>query len=409
MQRKTLSILILVLLVVVVFSCKKDSPTPEGKRLPVLPDEEYDYTEIPNPAFFNPFGDSIVLDTTVVYLDINSSKATLGRVLFYDTQLSRNNRTSCGTCHRQIYAFSDNKALSDGFENLLTERNTQPIFNTGSRVGFFWDLRETFLDHMVLQPIANHLEMGIADQNYLIDKIENLEYYKPLFLKAFGSEEINIERVGKALAHFVRSIISISSKYDQGRFGTINSTFPNGQNLVPFDNFTAEENLGKQLFFQKLPCSTCHGGFNLDGSLTFAMNVGLEVDYKDNGAAGLTEEGEVRDGWFKTPSIRNIALTGPYMHDGRFQTLEEVIEFYDSGIQPHPQLSTTLRTPSDGGFFNLGPNIPAVIETAFQGRQPLRMFLSGEEKIALLAFLRTLTDNYVTSDPKFSDPFVIVN
>ncbi len=408
MQKKTLFILTLVLTVVIIFSCKKNIVTPEGYRIPELPEVEYDYTEIPNPTFFNPFGDSIIIGDSVIYLDINSSKATLGRVLFYDTQLSRNNRTSCGTCHKQIYAFSDTKAFSDGFENLSTERNTQPIFNTGSRVGFFWDLRETFLDHMVLQPIANHLEMGIADQGYLLDKIESLDYYRPLFVKAFGSEEINIERVGSALAHFVRSIISVSSKYDQGRSATITSTFVHGQNNIPFDNFTEQENLGKDLFFHKLPCSTCHGGFNLDGSLTFAMNVGLEMDYEDNGAAGLTEEGEERDGWFKTPSIRNIALTAPYMHDGRFQTLEEVIEFYDHGIQPHPQLSTTLRTTSDGGFFNLGPNIPAVIETTFEGRQPLRMFLSGEEKIALAAFMRTLTDVHLLSDPKFSDPFVIV-
>jgi cytochrome c peroxidase len=112
------------------------------------------------------------------------------------------------------------------------------------------------------------------------------------------------------------------------------------------------------------------------------------------------------NGWFKTPPLRNIALTAPYMHDGRFQTLEEVVEFYNSGIQYHPQLSQTLRTHDNGGLFNLGPSIPPEHHVVINGTMPLRMFMTDAEKNALIAFMRTLTDYELMQDPKFSDPFV---
>jgi cytochrome c peroxidase len=178
----------------------------------------------------------------------------------------------------------------------------------------------------------------------------------------------------------------------------------NAANHIDFPNYTEEENLGKHIFFLKFPCSTCHGGVNLDGSLSSPNNIGLEFDYQDNGMNGTEpNSGNPRDGFFKTPSLRNIALTAPYMHDGRFQTLEQVVEFYNSGIQPHPQLSQTLRKHSDGGLFEFGPPIPEEEEPA--GTRPLRMFMTSEEKNALVAFMHTLTDYEVISDPKFSDPF----
>lgn len=393
MRRTIVFIALTGLIVFALDACRKEEVvlTP---RVPVLPEQVYAYDTPVRESFFNPYGDSV----------INNHVATLGRVLFYETQLSHNNRVSCASCHMQKHGFADNKAGSFGFGFGVTGRNTQSIVNTGTQVGFFWDLREALLDHMVLQPIANHLEMGIADTLFMEEKVRRTDYYKPLFMAAFGSEEVTSKKMGRALAQFVKSLISVSTKYDEGYM----LTAPNVQgnvNHTDFPNFTQEENFGKQLFFLKFPCSTCHGGVNLDGSLTFPQNVGLEVDYKDNGMAGIEpESGQPRDGWFKTPSLRNIALTGPYMHDGRFNTLEEVVEFYNSGIQPHPQLSQTLRKHSDGGLFDFGPDIPEEAEPA--GRRPLRMFMTSDEKAALVAFMRTLTDYSLITDVRFSDPFV---
>lgn len=386
MYHRTLYISSLMLLLA---ACQKEVPSP-NKRLPVLPDQPYSYDTPPAISFFNPFGDS----------SINNDVATLGRVLFYDTQLSYNNSVSCGSCHRQMNGFADPRNFSSGFENGLTARNTQTIVNTGTQLGFFWDLRETTLDHMVLQPIANHVEMGVADTLDLENRVKSQNYYKILFTKAFGTEDVTTNKIGRALAQFVKSIVSVSTRYDAGRMQT-------QDNRVNFPNFTDQENLGKHLFFSKFPCSQCHGGKNLDGSLSATANIGLDMDYADNGMIGMSMLGAPFDGFFKIPSLRNVLITGPYMHDGRFKTLEEVIEFYNSGIQPHPQLSSALRIREQGGLpEHFGP----VIESDFipepaAGTLPLRMFMTGEEKAALVAFLKTLTDYTVISDPKFSDPF----
>lgn len=377
-------------------ACKKNEDILPEKRVPVLPDEPYDYATPPNETFFVPFGDST----------INNDIATLGRVLFYDVNLSRNHRVSCGTCHRQINGFADNRNFSFGLLDSLTGRNTQTIVNTGTQVGFFWDLRESTLDHMVLQPIANHIEMGIADTLVVEERVRKIDYYKPLFVKAFGSEEVTSNKIGRALAQFVKSIVSVSTKYDAGRMMQPNP-LSNQSNFEDFDNFTDAENHGKRLFFRKFACSQCHGGVNLDGSLSAPKNIGLDKDYPDNGMPGTDEFGVVRDGFFKTPSLRNIALTGPFMHDGRFNTLEEVIEFYNSGIQPHPQLSQELRIREQGGLTpeHLGPIIDFNLIPLNQGTLPQRMFMTAEEKAALVAFMKTLTDYQVLTDPKFADPF----
>lgn len=387
------SVFIVVLLVVFgIVSCEPEVETP--KRNLVLPEEPYEYMDYNIPDFFNlgspntifPFGDTI-----------DKHKATLGRVLFYETQLSKNNRFSCGTCHQQVNGFADNDVRPLGFENIVAGRNTQALVNTGMQVGFFWDLREELLDHMVLQPIANHIEMGVTDTSFMVQKISRIDYYPELFEKAYGSSHINSSRIGVALGQFVKSIVSMTTKYDQGRNSVAN-------NIVPFPNFTEQENFGKRLFFSKFPCSTCHGGPNLEGNLTMPQNIGLDLHYSDPGLIGMLD-GEVMNGFFKTPSMRNVLLTGPYMHDGRFKTIEEVIEFYNSGIQPHPQLSQTLRKHSDGGLFDLGPVITDENVPEGTVRQPLRMFMTGEEKDALVAFLKTLTDYELVTDPKFSDPF----
>ena len=384
---------------IAVIGCVKDDLSSKQLKL-VLPEQVALYDTPANAAFFVPYGDSV----------INNHVATLGRVLFYDTQLSRNNRVSCGTCHKQMHGFSDNVAFSDGFENLLTGRNTQSIVNTGTQLGFFWDLRESTLDHMVLQPIANHVEMGIPDTLFMEEKVRRTHYYTSLFVGAFGNEEVTTNKIGRALAQFVKSIISVSSKYDKGRVMVDpTSVMGNGANLVLFPNYTAQENLGKHLFFRKFACSQCHGGVNLDGSLSAPKNIGLELNYKDHGMNGVDEFGQTMNGFFKTPTLRNIALTGPYMHDGHIKSLEEVIEFYNSGIQPHQQLSQELRIREQGGLTpeHLGPVINFDFIPVDQGTIPQRMFMTGTEKTALVAFLGTLTDEKVLTDAKFSNPFII--
>jgi len=365
-------------------ACQKDIEFLEGNRVPILPEEVYKYDSLPNVPDFDPFGG----------VNIDNQKATLGRVLFYETQLSLNNRVSCGTCHKQHKAFSDIGASSPGFHNAQSGRNTPSIVNAGAQVGFFWDLRESSLSEMVLQPIANHFEMGIESQEYMVEKIEALSYYNLLFENAYGDDEVTVSRISESLDQFIRSVVSINTAFDIGR-------------VTAFSNFNAEEELGRQLFFQKFPCSGCHGGSELNG-LANAENIGLQMDYTDNGVPGFVGfNNTTRDGWFKVPTLRNCEVSGPFMHDGSIATLEEVIEFYNSGIKPHPQLSSMLRKHDDGGFFNLPEEISGPDDLDPHGRQPMRMHMTEVEKKALLAFLKTLTDHPFLVDQRYSDPFVI--
>jgi len=357
-------------------------------RTPNLPDEVFKYDQI------DAQGNAFVPNGNII---IDNELATLGRVLFYETQLSINNRVSCGSCHNQSMAFADRAAFSNGFENAKTLRNTPAIINPGSQSSYFWDMRESNLAAMVTQPISNHIEMGLDQPEYLVEKVKNLTYYKPLFEAAFGDAEVNITRIGDALSNFVGSMVSVSSKYDQG----IQSNFA---------NYTEQEALGKFLFTNTLPCSQCHGGDNFSGWGSFTQNIGLEMDYEDNGQPGTDwNTGRELDGWFKVPSLRNVALTAPYMHDGRFKTLEEVVDFYDHGIQAHDQLAFSLREGWGGGIFEVfdeapdGTLLPPV--TNPNGVAPLRMNLSQENKDALIAFLKTLSDEQLVADVKFSDPF----
>ncbi|MFM2000228.1 MAG: hypothetical protein RL204_2175 [Bacteroidota bacterium] len=374
-----------VISVAVMASCNKEEGL-LGARIPVLPETTIPYDEIPGIVDFDPM-EGFVID---------NEKATLGRVLFYDTQLSLNNRISCATCHKQAFGFADNKAQSVGFENKLTPRNTPAILNAGLQEAFFHDLREEFLENMVLMPIGNHIEMGLDDQQYMVDKVESLNYYKPLFENAFGSDSVTVEKISDGLVHFIRSMVSINSKYDIGT-------------MTGFSNFTEEELLGKDLYFAKFPCSGCHGGDNLNGGSSASENVGLDPWYSDQGMPGIEPvSGNERNGWFKVPSLRNIAQTAPYMHDGRFQTLEEVVEFYNSGMSNHPQLSFMLRKNTNGGFFFFGEDPMDEELNAATGIIPLRMHMTMEEKKALVAFMRTFTDETFLTNERFSDPFRVV-
>jgi cytochrome c peroxidase len=305
--------------------------------------------------------------------------ATLGRVLFYDKRLSTNQTISCSSCHQREHAFADSHRFSTGFNGGLTARNSMGLNNSRwyQRGHFFWDERANTLEDQVLMPIQNPVEMGMTLEA-LTNRLAAEPFYTNLFASTFGSPAVTTDRISRALAQFVRSIISTRSKYDLGA-------------PVGFTNFTSQENLGRQIFLGQVgnaTCAACHGTDNFVPGPNLNNN-GLEFPYVDKGVGGIT--GLAREqGLFKVPSLRNIELTAPYMHDGRFATLEEVVEFYNSGVVDNPNLSPPLRVPTPPGQ----PPGP-----------PLRLNLTAGQKAALVAFLKTLTDTSVVTDEKFSDPF----
>ena len=231
--------------------------------------------------------------------------ATLGRVLFYDNHLSVNNSISCASCHKQSMAFSDNVTFSSGYENQLTKRNSLAIQNLGVTNFFmgpnanppslFWDGREKFLGSMVLKPIMNHVEMGMGDLNAIVNKVKAAPYYNDLFMEAFNSSDIDINKIARALSTFVASISSNNTRFDKAQRG---GTALNGL-----------EEQGKLLFFNKYNCNTCHqtqqlngyqsGGGN--GSEIGYVNIGLDVNYADNGLGALNGNSS-DNGRFKIPA-----------------------------------------------------------------------------------------------------------
>ncbi len=317
-------------------------------------------------------------DNTPVGNPVTNAGATLGRVLFYDKRLSINDTISCSSCHEQSIGFSDPDVLSTGFEGGHTGRHSMGLANARFYApgAFFWDERAATLEDQVLMPIQDGVEMGMT-LGQLLPKLQAVDFYPGLFTNAFGDATITADRISKALAQFVRSLVSTNSKFDQAY---INGTVDNPDFA---GTFTAQELLGKRLFMpspgsgvQSLGCTACHG--TTTQILSVAENNGLDANTDADQGSG--------NGTFKAPSLRNIAVRAPYMHDGRFSTLEEVVEFYNSGIQDHPNLSVHLREGGPGG-------------------PPRRMNMTAEEKAALVAFLKTLTDTGFLTDSRFADPF----
>lgn len=341
--------------------------------VPSLPQTSFNYANISLPAHFtinNPdFGNISGLDNTPNDNQITNAGATLGRVLFYDKRLSANDTTACASCHLQENGFSDPRTLSVGFDGGLTGRHSMSLANAAyyERGRFFWDERADTLEEQVLLPIQDSVEMGM-DLDDLEVKLTATSFYPDLFEDAFGTPTVTSDRISLALAQFVRSMVSFESKFDEG--------FDDDGDFSPNGVFTQEEELGRQLFFSNNNgpnCDSCHETAAM--ILDQPRNNGLDANTNaDQGTGG---------GRFKSPSLRNIAVTAPYMHDGRFDTLAEVVEHYNSGVQDHPQLANQLQ----------------------QNGQPERLNLSQAEMDALVAFMETLTDESFLTDPKFSDPF----
>lgn len=351
------------------------STVANGLLLPATP-ANYATPTVP-PIFFQP--PIVGSDTTPVNNPITNNGGTLGRSLFYDKRLSLNHTIACASCHQPAAGFSDPRKFSVGFAGGLTGRNSMGLTNARwyQRIKFFWDERAATLEDQVLQPIQNSVEMGMT-LPALVTRLSAEPYYATLFTNAFGDATVTSDRISKALAQFVRSISSSNTKFDAGRAPGVN-----------FSNFTAQENEGRNIF--NTPnlggCAACHGTDNFSPGANINNN-GLENPYIDKGVGEVTGLPQ-HEGLFKVPSLRNIELTGPYMHDGRFATLEEVVEFYNSSVVNHPNLSPPLRNP---------PNAP-------NPGQPRRLNLTVSQKAALVAFMKTLTDTGVRTDPRWQDPF----
>ena len=344
---------------------------PAAKSTLNLPATPYRYANVELPAHVTQPGRNH--DNSPPDNPLTDDGATLGRVLFYDTRLSANNTTSCASCHVQAHAFADPKPFSKGAHGALTDRRAMPLVNLRyyQRARFFWDERAGNLEEMVLLPIQSRIEMG-QDLNRVVNTLAHDATYRVLFARAFADREITEQRIGKALAQFVRSLVSYQSRYDEGR-ARVHAAQDD------FDNFTRQENRGKALFMRN--CGSCH---MKDGNEHFFVptpaNTGLRgTDPKVDGGVGDVTLRAADLGSFKSPSLRNVEVTAPYGHDGRFATLDALIDHYSDNAIVDP---------------NVGYMVPV---------GPLKF--TASEKAALVAFLKTLTDRSFLTDPRFSNPF----
>jgi cytochrome c peroxidase len=374
----------LIIVILLIVSCRKKADVGnENSSSLDLPETPYEYTK----------GDDNVV--------------TLGRVLFYDKSLSLNNSVACGSCHQQARAFCDNQQFSTGLQDGKTRRNTPGIF--AHQGNFFWDGRAGNLNSLVLMPVKNHVEMNFGNIDALIERISKTEYYPELFKKAFNTTSIDSIRLKTALTAFVNNFNFSSNKFNR--------------NLLEMEKLNASESLGKTIFFGKGRCSRCHhivdpnpgsgGGYGSTPSLPKnKFNIGLDNVYADNGVGEVS--GSIHDqGKFIVPILLNIEYTAPYMHDGRYKTLAEVIEHYNSGIYNHTNLSVELR---DLGIYEslteqqqlemFDSNKNSEIEGSEVAQYPpVKLNLTTAEKASLVDFLKTLSDPTIFSEKKFSNPF----
>lgn len=391
-------LLILALSCVVLQSCSDepgympiDSDDDTTAAILNLPDTPYNYADIQLPPYFQVNdGSGVVtsvngIDNTPFANPITDKGATLGRVLFYDRNLSLNRSTACGSCHRPEKSYADSSPLSHGLEGDATKRNSISLVNTRfyQRGHFFYDERAATLEEQVLMPMLDHAEMRMTEA-LVLERIAEQPYYHDLFIDAFGSSAYSIDKVKDALSQFIRSIVSFNSKYDVGRTQV-------SMMASPFPNFTDEENRGKDLFMKPfsqggLNCYACHTTEAFVSPNIGPINNGLDaVSTTDLGAFDFYTNNVNMTGAFKIPTLRNIVYSGPYMHDGRFNSIYEVVEFYNSGVQNHAQLSPLLKDATG---------------------QPRRLNLSEADKQALVKFLNTLTDVTIQADPRWLDPFI---
>jgi cytochrome c peroxidase len=300
----------------------------------------------------------------------------LGRMLFYEKILSKDGSQSCADCHQQKDAFTDTRQFSIGVEGLPGNRHAMSVMNLAwHRHRFFWDGRAATLREQALMPIQDPLEMNETLPN-VVAKLSAEKRYADQFIRAFGDETVTPERVGLALEQFMLTVISNHSKYDQWELGHA--------------TLSESEERGRKLFFGQFDpdgiekgaqCFHCHVGHNF--TIDDYVNSGLDTDatMTDPGLQAVTFNPADR-GKFKVPSLRNVALTAPYMHDGRFATLEEVIEHYNSGVKKSATVDVLMQVNLQSGGLEL----------------------TELDKADLVAFLKTLTDMDFVNNPAYRKP-----
>ncbi|MDB5014448.1 MAG: cytochrome-c peroxidase, partial [Daejeonella sp.] len=287
----------------------------------------------------------------------------LGRKLFYENTLSIDGSVSCGSCHQQFAAFANlDHAVSHGVQNCMGIRNAPPIFNLAWQKEFMWDGGVKHIELSPLNALTNTCEMA-NNLDELAERLVRTGSYPDLFNKAFGTPVINSQRILKALSQFTALMVSSNSKYDK-----YIRKEKDGE-------FSTEEKVGYELFLEK--CSACHKE-PLFTDLTYRSN-GLDLNPIDPGRDPITHNNEDH-GKFRIPSLRNIELSGPYMHDGRFYDLEEVLEHYNSGVKAHKNLDPILKKGNRAGID-----------------------LSIGEQKQIITFLKTLTDHEFIQDKRFSE------
>lgn len=303
----------------------------------------------------------------------------LGRMLFYEEMLSGDNTMSCGSCHIQDFAFSDGKAVSKGIDGITGKRSSMALVNLLWDRKFFWDGRASSLEEQALMPIQDEIELHQSLED-AVAKLQASEVYPRQFKKAFGDVTITPERIGKALAQFERTLLSTDSKFDKWNRGEVELT------LSEYRGFRLMVHPDPGSGLEGGNCSDCHKFNNFVDPEAEMRNNGLDVTVVDKGLEAIT--GDTNDrGKMKIPTLRNIAVSAPYMHDGRFNTLEEVLDHYNS--------STVFGHENVDGLIKSAYNNPL---------DPTQLSLTDEQKADIIAFLHTLTDQTYLTNPEFSDP-----
>lgn len=347
-------------IIAVILSCMKDKveyePTPYQLEIP------------------SHFPDMIIPEDN----PMTEEGVTLGRKLFYEKMLSGDNSMACANCHAPQNAFSDPNQFSEGIDGIQGTRNSMALINLGWDDFYFWDGRAVTLEEQILLPVEDPIEMH-ATWPEVITKLNASTEYKNLFFKAFGSPGVDKTRAAKAIAQFLRTMISGSSKYDV-MYKYENGLTLNASEQAIYSTITPQQWAGYDLFksLNGADCFHCHNG-PLMQVKKFSNN-GLDATFADLGRGDITGN-PTDNGKFKVPTLRNIAYSAPYMHDGRFATLDEVINHYSSGIMMSPTIDPLIEFASQGG-----------------------VQLDDYEKGLLKEFLLTLSDESFINNPDFQDP-----
>ena len=332
------------------------------------PDDDV-YTPVPVSLNIPPLFEQILPPIIPNDNPLTEEGIALGKKLFFERRLSKSNAKSCASCHNPSNAFTDIAQFSVGVDGQIGVRNSMPLFNLAWNFGdrFAWDGKELGLERQALEPVRNPIELH-GDWTEIASKLQQDAEYPTLFLQAFGTSEIDSTLITKAIAQFERTLISGNSRFDQHLLGNSDLT---PQELNGFDIYLRED---------KGDCFHCHGiGTNPLWTDNDFHNNGLDETFSDLGLGAIT--GDPNDnGKFRTPSLRNLIFTAPYMHDGRFATLDEVIDHYSEGIKISSTLDPLIKQADQGG-----------------------VQLSAQDKADLKAFLLTLTDNDFVNNPAFQN------